>query len=295
MFFVKTAMDFPPTFKKIQEGIMRSISLVMFSSLLALTACGDSTTSNLKVTNGQIIQESDRPEVVNLYRRVYQNGQLKGGSTCTGTWIGKNTILTAAHCTGDGPSDADGKVQDLEVVVFEITDHSTMPKKTGLVTRVVEGYRMKQWEAKKGFNRYDLAILKTEDLAANERPRGEARISSLAPVKGEAIEIVGYGYYDMSTFGKKGDDQKRVGRNKIADVRDGFINISGEVKDKSGGATGEGASAGNGDSGGPMFRQGEMIGVASGGGTGGLFARGEASYVDLNSTDSKAFLARFGF
>lgn len=274
---------------------MRSISLVMFSSLLTLTACGNSSSSDLKVTNGQIIAENDRPEVVNLYRRVYQNGQLKGGSTCTGTWIGKNTILTAAHCTGDGPSDADGKVQDVEIVVFEVTDHATMPKKTKLVTKVLESYRNKQWEAKKAFNRYDLAILKTADKAADERPRGEARLSQMAPVKGEAIEIVGYGYYDMSTFGKKGDDQKRVGRNKIAEVRDGFINIVGEVKDKTGGATGEGASAGNGDSGGPMFRKGEMIGVASGGGTGGIFSRGEASYVDLSSPDSQEFLARFGY
>jgi secreted trypsin-like serine protease len=274
---------------------MRSISLAVFSSLLALTACGEATRSELKVTNGEIIQESDRPEVVNLYRRVYQNGQLKGGSTCTGTWIGENTILTAAHCTGDGPSDADGKVSDAEIVVFEVTDHSTMPKKTALVTRVVEVYRNKQWEAKKGYNRYDLAILKTEDKAANERPRDEARLSRVAPLKGEAIEIVGYGYYDMSTFGKKGDDMKRVGRNKIADVSGGFINITGEVKDKTGGATGEAASAGQGDSGGPMFRQGEVIGVASGGGTGGLFARGEASYVDLNTSDSRAFLARFGY
>jgi secreted trypsin-like serine protease len=274
---------------------MRSISLVVFSSLLALTACGENTTAELKVTNGQIIQESDRPEVVNLYRRVYQNGQLKGGSTCTGTWIDTNTILTAAHCTGDGPSDADGKVSDAQIMVFEVTDHSTMPKQTKLITKVLEVYRNKQWEAKKGYNRYDLAILKTEDKKADERPRGEARISRVAPLKGEAIEIVGYGYYDMSTFGKKGDDQKRVGRNKIDSVSNGFINIAGEVKDKSGGATGEASSAGQGDSGGPMFRKGELIGVASGGGTGGLFGRGEASYVDLNSEDSKAFLARFGY
>lgn len=274
---------------------MRAISLAMFGSLLALTACGEYAGSQLKVTNGQIIQETDRPEVVNLYRRVYQNGQLKGGATCTGTWIDRNTILTAAHCIGDGSSDAEGKVLDLEIMVFEVTDHTTMPKKTQLVTRVTEGYRNKLWEAKKGFNRYDLAILKTEDKSSDERPRGEARLSTTAPIKGDAIEILGYGYYDMSTFGKKGDDQKRVGRNTIAEVKDGFINITGEVKEKSGGATGEAASAGNGDSGGPMFRQGALIGVASGGGTGGLFARGEASYVDLNSSESKAFLGRFGY
>lgn len=274
---------------------MKSVSLVLFSSLFAITACGDRSSSDLKITNGIVIEESQRPEVINLYRRVYENGQLKGGATCTGTWIDTNTILTAAHCTGDGPSDADGKVQNLEMVVFEITDHTTSPKATRGVAKVLEAYRNKLWEAKKGYNRYDLAILKTADKTATERPRGDANISKIAPTVGEAVEIAGYGYYDMSTFGKKGDDKKRLGNNKIAELKDGFINLVGEVKDKSGGATGEGASAGNGDSGGPMFRKGELIGVASGGGTGGVFSRGEASYVDLNTADSKAFLARFGY
>ncbi len=274
---------------------MRSISALICSSLFLASACGDKNAAEVKVTNGTVILESDRPEVVNIYRRVYENGKLQGGSACTGTWIGPNTILTAAHCTGEGPSDAEGRVQDVEIVVFEVTDHSTMPKKTRLVTKVLETWRQKQWEAKKGFNRYDLAILKTAEASEDERPRGQAKLSRVPAVSGEAIEILGYGYYDMSTFGKKGDDKKRVGRNTIAAVQDGFINIVGLVKNSSTGESGEKASAGNGDSGGPMFRNGELIGVASSGGSSGIFSRGEASYVDLNSSESKAFLARFDY
>lgn len=274
---------------------MRFFSVLMCGSLLAAAGCGDKAMTDLDVTNGTIIAESERPEVVNLYRRVYENGKLRGGSTCTGTWIGPNTILTAAHCTGDGPSDAAGRVQDAEITIFEVTDHATTPKQTRLVTKVLETWRQKQWEAKKGYNRYDLAILRTAEPSPGERPRVPARISKTPAQRGEAVEIVGYGYYDMSTFGKKGDDLKRVGRNTIASVGDGFIGIVGLVKNSSSTPSGENASAGNGDSGGPMFRQGELVGVASAGGTGGIFSRGEASYVDLNTPESKAFLARFGF
>ncbi len=276
---------------------MQSKSWFLMSSIMMLSACGKTpnTLSQLNITNGRVIEESDRPEVINLYRRVFENGKLKGGSTCTGTWIGENTILTAAHCTGDGPSDAEGKVLDLQIMVFEITDHSTAPKKTQLVAPVVEAYRNKLWEVKKGYNRFDLAILKAAPLGATERPRGLARISALPAQTGDVVELIGFGFYDMSTFGKKGDDHKRIGMNTIASLKDGFINISGEIKDKSGGATGEQSSAGQGDSGGPMFRAGEQIGVASGGGSGGLFARGEASYVDLNTQESRSFLARFGY
>jgi secreted trypsin-like serine protease len=264
---------------------------------MMLGACGEAPqeTGTLKITNGRVIEESQRPEVVNLYRRVYQNGKLKGGATCTGTWIGENTILTAAHCTGDGPSETDGKVPGVEIMVFEVIDHTTTPKKTRLITPVVEVYRNSKWDAKKGFNRYDLAILKTAPQKSGERQRGLAKIGTEKPQKGDVIELVGYGYYDMSPFGKKGDDLKRVGTNTIAGIQNGFLNITGEIKNKNGGATGEHVSAGQGDSGGPMFHDGKLIGVASGGGSGGIFAKGEASYVDLNSEESQAFLARFGY
>ena len=269
---------------------------IAFSGAL-FSACGQNSethTSNLNITNGTIIEESDYPEVVNLYRRVYVNGQLKGGATCTGTWVGENMILTAAHCTGEGPSSDEGEVLDLEMMVFEITDHDTMPKATRLVTRVVKAVRNKAWEQKKGFGPQDLAILMTEDRRSDERERGSIDIAKTPAIKGQQVSLIGYGYHDMGVFTKKGDDHKRIGENTIDTVANGMIEISGKLKDESGGATGLDSSAGQGDSGGPMLRDGLLIGVASGGGSGGLFPRGEASYVDLNSEISRQFLARFG-
>ncbi|MCX6130743.1 MAG: trypsin-like serine protease [Proteobacteria bacterium] len=251
---------------------MQAMHWGVFASVLFVTACGSPSPRaelwDLKVTNGRIVEESDYPQVVNLYRRVYANGQLQGGSTCTGTWIGPNTILTAAHCTGDGPSDADGLVQNIESMVFAITDHTSIPKKTQLITPVLSAYR---------------------------NPRAMMSLSKVQAAAGDAVEILGFGFYDMSTFGKKGDDHLRIGRNRLASVKDGFLNIRGEIKDQANGATGESASAGSGDSGGPILRAGQQIGVASGGGSSGIFNQGEASYVDLNSPESRAFLARFGY
>ncbi len=270
-------------------------SLLAFS-LSLIAACGPnpSQKSDLNITNGRIVLDSDYPEVVNLYRRVYQNGKVKGGATCTGTWVAENTILTAAHCTGDGPSDANGLVENVEIVVFEITDHTTKPKATKGITRVVAAYRNKLWEKDKSFNRYDLAILKTQEIQANERPRGAIAISSVPAKLKDSVEIIGFGFNNMSNFGKSGDDLKRVGRNVIDSVSDGFYGLTGEVKDVASGATGEGSSAGQGDSGGPMLLNGQLVGVASGGGVGGIFARGQASYVNLSSPESQAFLKSFG-
>ena len=76
-----------------------------------------------------------------------------------------------------------------------------------------------------------------------------------------------------------------MGFNQIDSVKNGFINTTGEVKDKSGGADGQNVSSGEGDSGGPMFLNGAIIGVASSGGTEGIFGRGSSSHVDLKTCE----------
>jgi hypothetical protein len=81
----------------------------------------------------------------------------------------------------------------------------------------------------------------------------------------------------------------------VESLSDGMLNISGDAQDASGGATGDRVSAGDGDSGGPMVLDGDLIGVASAGGTSGIFGGGVASYIDLQTAESKAFLAKFKF
>ncbi|RZA25813.1 MAG: trypsin-like serine protease [Proteobacteria bacterium] len=270
---------------------------VLFVCLGLMSACGGSPqNSSSKITNGVLIEETEYPAVVNLLRRILdKNGKFMGAATCTASWIDDVTLITAAHCLGDEDSDSTGKMNNPNLVVFEITDHTTDPKLTRSVTEAVEAYRNKAWENKKGFNKFDLAIVRFPPARAGERPRGRLKINHFGASVGDAVQIMGYGYNNMALFGKGGDDKKRIGNNQIDSVKDGYLNISGVSKDNSGGATGEDSSAGNGDSGGPMLQNGELIGIASGGGTGGIFARGESSYVDLSSAESKEFLSRFGY
>lgn len=265
--------------------------------IAALNSCGlRQETSLVKITNGKIVAEADFPAVVNLFRRIVdKQGKFLGGATCTATWIDDVTLITAAHCLGDEDSDSVGMMKDPQLIVFEIVDATTDPKLTKGITQASEAYRNKAWETNKGFNKYDLAILRMPPAQIGERPRQSISINHHLVTVGTSVQIIGYGFNNMSLFGKGGDDLKRIGNNRIDSAKNGFLNIVGKVKDSQGGPTGEKASAGNGDSGGPMLEDGRLIGVASGGGAEGVFARGESSYVDLNSPESKEFLARFGF
>jgi secreted trypsin-like serine protease len=267
------------------------------ASLALVSACGSGPdASSTKITNGLLVDESEYPAVVNVLRRVLdKDGKFIGSATCTASWIDEVTLITAAHCLGDEDSDSKGQMIKPNIVVFVVTDHTTTPKLTKAVTTAVEAYRNKAWEKQKGYNKYDLALIRVPPARPGERPRGRLSINHSGVKVGDAVQIIGYGFNNMSFLGKGGDDKKRIGNNVIDSIRDGYLNISGVSKDKSGGATGEDSSAGNGDSGGPMIRDGQLVGIASGGGTGGLFSQGEASYVDLSSPESKEFLARFGY
>ena len=267
------------------------IRCLLFVSLMA--GCGGSeqlASLEQEITNGVVVAGADYPSTVLLYRRILENGQFKGAATCTGTWISPHQILTAAHCTGEGVSDASGSVEALQMGVIEITDHTLLPKPTKMVAVVKAAYRDKRWEKKKGSNPYDLAILEMAEPKPDEPPRQPVRISGTGAKVGDPISIVGYGFNNMTTFGKGGDDLKRVGANTIDRKANGFLTISGTAGPGKG--DGKDSSAGNGDSGGPMFLGDALVGVASSGGT-TLFGPVESDYVDLHSTTAQEFLAGF--
>ncbi|MFW7379972.1 MAG: trypsin-like serine protease [Oligoflexus sp.] len=255
---------------------MRGFTLVM--ALAGLTAaCGGEAPkegSKIKITNGMEIPNGEFPSVVLLY-------DAAAGSICTGTFVTETIVLTAAHCSMSGRVDSDGNV-DMTMSIIEITDAANKEAEVvGTSTKVV---RNPQWDRNgKNVNRYDLGLVYFERGVA----RAVSEIASKPARSGDQFTIVGFGLSsnDQSTAGIK-----RMGENRVSSMSGGFIQFTG----KSGTTNGDGtdSSAGSGDSGGPLFINGELAGVTSGGGWGG-FGRTRSLYVDVHSDTSKEFLKKY--
>jgi hypothetical protein len=211
-------------------------------AILALTvlACQPSTTeiqkSDSGIVNGRVTQ--DYPEVIQLRRGGYPS--------CTATSVSDSTIITAAHCMGYGPS-------DLSYVDNKGVTH----------------YAVAQLDSEK----VDAAVV----VFQKGTFKASASILQRAPKAGDVLVMVGYGQTDYINNNMP-DGLKRVGRNTItsfADRANGVINHrydggdylhyrSSIVVDT---PVGEESMTGRGDSGGPMFINGQLAGCTSFGAT----------------------------
>ncbi|MFW7381260.1 MAG: trypsin-like serine protease [Oligoflexus sp.] len=251
---------------------------------LFIGACGqDMATSDIKVTNGMRITEDLFPAAVLLVSLTDE-----GQGICTGTFVNDYQVVTAAHCVIDFSEenpplyyvelDADGKEA---VAVSRARTYVANPN-----------YSLFR---NGGVNGSDLAVL---DFARNTAP-ATASIASRSPAVGDDLTIVGYGN-NHNFFGPdgrltgSGSGEKRTGTNVISSKSNGFINFNGLPGSGYGVELGELVGSGSGDSGGPMFVDGELVGVTSGGGLSrtrsGLVS--VSRYVDLNSRESRNFLNR---
>lgn len=256
--------------------------LLSASSILALNACGtqEEETSSQKITNGREIANDEYPSVVMLY-------DAKIGAICTGTFIADDTVISAAHCTMSGKIDAAGNVTGAKLAIVNVKNLAL--GQVELVAETVKMVRNPLWEKNgKNVNKWDLSILTF--------PKGTAKaVSDLAtakPKNNDAFTIVGYGLnqsknlFDGSTAGIK-----RIGSNNVQSVSDGFIMFKGQSATTT--ADGTKSSASGGDSGGPLFINGKLAGITSGGGADwfGLGSSSTSLYVDLSSPESQAFLS----
>jgi len=254
---------------------LRGLSLVL--ALGGLTAaCGSSPQvgSKIKITNGTEIPNEEFPSVVLLY-------DAAAGSICTGTFVTETIVLTAAHCSMGGKVDAAGNV-DLTMYIIEISDQEN--KSAEIIGTSTKVLRNPQWDRNGGnVNRYDLGLVYFEPGVA----RAVSPIATSPARSGDNFTIVGFGLSsnDQSTAGVK-----RMGVNRIDSISGGFVQFTG----KSGTTNGDGtdSSAGSGDSGGPLFINGALAGVTSGGGWGG-FSRTRSLYVDVHSNTSKDYLKKY--
>ena len=109
-------------------------------------------------------------------------------------------------------------------------------------------------------------------------------------VNDRPVEVAADGRFEGS-----GSGTKRYGTNKVSKKDRGFISFYGLAAEEEGVTSGELVASGSGDSGGPMFVDGQLVGVTSGGGLvrtadGGVVS--VSHYVDLNSTESLNFLSQ---
>lgn len=245
--------------------------------------CGQDGSSDLKVTNGKDIEKSVYPAVILLLDSAK-------GAICTGTFIDDETVITAAHCTmgGEDVDPVTGRV-DHTISLVEMIDPAE--KKVKKIADSVAVYRNPEWDKafeKRQVNKYDLGVIKfPKGTSQNYR-----KISSKQAAAKDEFTIVGFGLNyvpkDQNDMDPSSAGIKRMGKNKVESLSEGFIMFNGALKTTT--ADGTNVNASSGDSGGPMFIDGKLVGVTSGGGR-DILGRGVSLYIDLHTDISKDFLA----
>lgn len=211
----------------------------------------DSCVSN--VVNGKKTQSF--PGVV----MIFMNDKL-----CSGVFVSRNTLLTAAHCSDETPSGGLSYQLKMPVAVF----HSG---KVG---------------AAKSKVREDLLVAVFGEAVADKYET----VSSTPPTKDSPISVVGFGQTDF-VQNNQSDGYKRVGTNMVKDIMADDTIISYESPTSTAGlAPGEKAMAGRGDSGGGVFnKSGRLVGIVSRGSIGETLIEYD---VNLFSKESLEILAR---
>ncbi len=259
-----------------------SIALATFATIVVAASCGGASSGNRKargsgggttagtsappvgclaIVNGD--ETAAHPAVVLL---ALLNADGRTVATCTGTFVGANAILTAAHCV---PAAAGAKVA--YVPSGDPNGEQKLPK-----TVVVDSNDLRPNEA--GISttgaqlaHRDGAVLIFDGAIAP----GIVDLNTVAPVDGADVEIVGYGLSLLPPTLADAEAQagevmlKRLGRNTLvfpADVSaelNGVFFLGGDLDFVEGALAGKRSIAAPGDSGGPLLSGGKLVGVAS--------------------------------
>ncbi len=261
-----------------------AIATLGLSAFACGTAYQTATDSAVKVTNGREIAETDYPSVVYIASQVQD-----GVASCTATFVNDSQVVSAAHCV-EGTSASNPSLYLVKVTYVD------GEAQLSAVAKAQRWVRPANYNFDDGVNKLDVSVI---SFPANSAPA----VSALAAVPtkaGDSLTIVGYGNNrnfidDSGQFTGSGAGKKRVGTNQVGAVVDGMIQFIGTPSAGSDFEPGSLVLSGSGDSGGPLFVNGRLAGVTSGGGV-GKTSDGEevyiSQYVDLKSADSQALLKK---
>jgi len=284
-------------------------------SLFCLIAIG--TIARAFIDNGVSADPSQFPYVVRLVG-------ADPGRDCTGTIIGPNTILTAAHCV----SGLDPKSPKLSI---HLPDGHIVAAAEFLAHPGSDSRRMESWsfgasnspDALKSSGLEYLRLVKSELAVVKPDPSVHftqwVEVDPTPPAPGQQVTLVGYGM--NSKIDHSGNGPLRSGTNQLQWESQGVLFLAGRASDKLDPNTadpkpdGQEASPDRGDSGGPLFSNGRLIGVvvasqevlgvgesyglmnkALDAATGHLLERGDellwCFYASINDSESLGFLTK---
>jgi len=233
--------------------------LVGVGALSSLVGCGKKLDENqLPFPSYRLVSETDA---------FFSIVMVTGSDLCTGTIVGRSTVLTAAHCVNKG---------------FSVTVHTQEGSRVSsdilLLGSGVEG------------DPHDLALIYLPQPIASSQP-----LISLGPSvgAGEEVLMVGFGCSQSSAPETRG--KKRIGTNTVID-RNEFIEVATpglQISRIAGPENRAGVCFG--DSGGPLLKfvsgQWTIVGV-----THGAYneSRGQISqFVDLSNPHNRQFISQY--
>jgi secreted trypsin-like serine protease len=244
-----------------------SISIVVLTSpLVALAAeSSHSSPSPAWTTSSPVVGGTDAP----AGKWPDAVAVLAPTAACTGTLIAPDVVLTAGHCIGVDP----------KVVIVDSIDYA---KPGGEVIDVKKAVAYPSWQ-----DHYDVGVLVLAH-AASTPPRAIAAACTARDLAvGGKVEVVGFGLTTKSGTG----DNSRLHQAMLAVTDATCTKAAGCAPAVAPGgefaAGGHGTDACFGDSGGPIYLDGALIGVVSRGldaagdpcGGGGIYVRADADDV----------------